>query len=68
MDVNRMLSALRSEREEIERAILFLERHDQLRTGALQVAEHNVIETRRAKPGLSHRRMFAQFAVGHGVL
>jgi hypothetical protein len=49
MDVSSILSKLRSEREDIEQAILFLERSDQLNTRAQQETEHSVIEIRRVR-------------------
>jgi len=52
MDVTRVLSELRMEREEIEQAILSLERSDRRGAGATGAAAHSVTEIRRVRePG-----------------
>lgn len=49
MDVTKFLSKLRSEREDIEQAIRFLERQDQLKTRAPKATAPSLIELRRTK-------------------
>jgi hypothetical protein len=47
MDVTRMISKLRSERDDIDQAILRLERRDQTGSGRIQAAERPVTEIRK---------------------
>jgi hypothetical protein len=49
MDVTGILSELRSEREDIERAILSLERFDRHGTGTTEAAAQSVTEIRRVR-------------------
>jgi hypothetical protein len=52
MDVHRFILELRAEREDIEHAILSLEKGDQLRNGTTSVAKQSVTDIRRVKePG-----------------
>ena len=56
MDVTQIISELRSEREDIERKILSLERIDRLSTGTTEGAVRSVAEIRRVK-GVRNRTM-----------
>jgi hypothetical protein len=49
MDVTGIISEPRSEQEEIEQEILFLERADRSGTGTTEAAAHSVTEIRKVR-------------------